>query len=281
LPVAFSYPFRQAGFQPDSASKQNKNRVGDELSRTDQAVEIQREYYTETASRYDTMHKHEGVDDAEGRRLILSVLRSLEVRSFLDVGSATGRGLKEFASALPGALVCGVEPVAALVQQGVAAGNTETVSLMQASGDALPFADASFDVVSEFSTLHHVPEPSRVVSEMLRVARRAVVIVDSNRFGQGTWPARIFKLILYKIGLWNALNFVRTGGRRYQISEGDGLFYSYSVYDSYAVVAQWADRILLLSNGPIRSRSWFHPLLTAEGLILIAIREPRGGQDRD
>ncbi len=249
------------------------------MTRIDPAVEIQREYYSETASGYDTMHKHEGVDDAESRSLILSVLRTLDIRSFLDVGSATGRGLKEFASALPGAMVCGVEPVKALVQQGVAAGNAKTVSLMQASGEALPFGDGSFDVVSEFSILHHVPHPDRVVGEMLRVARKAVVIVDCNRFAQGSWPARLFKLFLYKIGLWHAFNFVRTGGKRYQISEGDGLFYSYSIYDSYGLVADWADRILLLTAGPTRSRSWFHPLLTAEGLILIAIREPRGAAD--
>lgn len=247
--------------------------MGDKLSGIDPAVEIQRGYYTETASRYDTMHRHEGVDDAEGRKLILSILRPLEIRSFLDVGSATGRGLKEFAAELPRALVCGVEPVRALVQQGVAAGNAETVSLLQASGEGLPFADASFDVVSEFSILHHVPEPAKVVGEMLRVARKAVVIVDCNRFAQGSWPVRIFKLALYKMGLWGAFNFARTGGKRYQISEGDGLFYSYSVYDSYDAVAQWADRILLLASGPTHSRSWFHPLLTAEGLILIAIRD--------
>jgi ubiquinone/menaquinone biosynthesis C-methylase UbiE len=221
------------------------------------------------------MHKHEGVDDPEGRRLILSVLHSLEIRSLLDVGSATGRGLKDFAAALPGALVCGAEPVSALVQEGVAAGITETVALLQASGEALPFAGGSFDVVSEFSILHHVPHPSVVVKEMLRVARRAVVIVDCNRFAQGSWPARLFKLFLYKIGLWYAFNFVRTKGKRYQISEGDGLFYSYSVYDSYDVVARWADRMLLLSSGATHSRSWFHPLLTSEALILIAIREPR------
>ncbi len=250
------------------------------MTRPDPAVEIQREYYTETASRYDTMHKHEGVDDPATRSLILSVLRSLEIRSLLDVGSATGRGLKDFASALPGALVCGVEPVAALVQEGVAAGNGESVSLLQGSGEALPFADGSFDVVSEFSILHHVPQPSKVVREMLRVARRAVVIVDSNRFAQGSWPARLFKLFLYKMGLWGAFNFVRTRGKCYQISEGDGLFYSYSVYDSYDLVSRWADRILLLSNGAVQSRSWFHPLLTAEGLVLIAIREPRSDKNR-
>ena len=254
--------------------------VGDELSRTDHAVKIQREYYQETASRYDTMHRHEGVDDEQCRALILSVLRTLDIRSFLDVGSATGRGLKEFASALPGTLVCGIEPVAALIREGVAAGNTETVSLLQGSGEALPFADSSFDVVSEFSILHHVPRPSKVVSELLRVARTAVVIVDSNRFGQGSWAVRIFKLVLYKIGLWHAFNFVRTGGKRYQISEGDGLFYSYSIYDSYHSVTQWADRVFILPNGPTRSQSWFHPLLTAEGLILIAIRDPRDSQHK-
>src|ERR1700684_2012686 len=54
-------------------------------------------------------------DEREGRRLILLFLQSLEIKSLLDVGSATGRGLKEFAAALPGALVCGAEPVKALV----------------------------------------------------------------------------------------------------------------------------------------------------------------------
>lgn len=135
--------------------------------------------------------------------------------------------------------------------------------------------------MSEFSILHHVQHPAAVVGEMLRVARKAVVIVDCNRFGQGSWPARLFKLLLYKIGLWHAFNFVRTRGKRYQISEGDGLFYSYSVYDSYDLVARWADRMLLLAIGPTHSRSWFHPLLTAEALILIAIRDPEGRRRKE
>ena len=222
------------------------------------------------------MHKHEGCDDPECRKFIISILHSLQIRSLLDVGSATGRGLQDFAAALPGAFVCGVEPVSALVQQGVATGNTRTISLLQASGEALPSADASFDAVSEFSILHHVANPSAVVREMLRVARRAVVIVDCNRFGQGSLPAKLVKLFLYKTGLWNAFNFVRN----YQMSEGDGLFYSYSVYDSYELVALWADRLLVLPSGPTHSRNWFHPLLTAEGVILIGIREPRKNGNR-
>ena len=240
----------------------------------DAAVQIQRRYYTETAASYDTMHERESVDSPYCLALVTAVLRGLEIKSLLDVGSATGCGLRAFAAALPGTLVCGVEPVAALVQQGAVAGVTESISLLQASGDALPFADASFDAVSEFSVLHHVSEPAAVVAEMLRVARRVVVIADSNRFGQGSWPVKLFKLFLYKVGLWHAFNFVRTGGKRYQISDGDGLFYSYSVYDSYDQIAQWATRILVLPSGPISSQSWFHPLLTADGIFLIAVREP-------
>jgi SAM-dependent methyltransferase len=240
----------------------------------DTAVQIQRRYYTETAASYDAMHARESIDSPYCLALVTAVLRGLEIQSLLDVGSATGRGLQEFAAALPGTLVCGVEPVAALVQQGAVAGVTKSLFMLQASGDALPFADASFDAVSEFSILHHIPDPTAVVAEMLRVARRVVVIADSNRFGQGSWPAKLFKLFLYKVGLWHAFNFVRTRGKHYQISEGDGLFYSYSVYDSYDQIAQWATRILVLPSGPTTSRSWFHPLLTADGIFLIALREP-------
>lgn len=149
--------------------------TGAHLSFLDPVVKLQRQYYTETASRYDVMHRHEGIDDPECRKIIVSILRSLQIQSLLDVGSGTGRGLQDFAAGIPGAFVCGVEPVGALVQQGVVADNARTVSLLQASGEALPFSDDSFDAVSEFSTLHHVANPSAVVREMMRVARRAVV----------------------------------------------------------------------------------------------------------
>jgi len=238
-------------------------------------VEIQRRYYSDTAARYETMHAQEGATDAFSQAFIHSILRIFHVQSVLDVGSATGCGLRDFRKAFPGVFVCGVEPVAALLQQGRGAGNLSSVSALQASGDALPFPDNSIDAVCESATLHHVPNPSAVVGEMLRVARKIVVIADSNRFGQGPWPARLFKLLLYKLGLWRAFDFIRTRGKRYQISEGDGLFYSYSVYDSFALAARWADRVLIVSGDSEHPRSWLHPLLTAKGVILVAIRDSR------
>jgi ubiquinone/menaquinone biosynthesis C-methylase UbiE len=51
-------------------------------------------------------------------------------------------------------------------------------------GDAtvLPFADASFDVVFEANLLHHVPSRLQAMSEMARVSRRYVVILEPNRY---------------------------------------------------------------------------------------------------
>ena len=242
------------------------------------ATTIQREYYTETAARYDTMHANEGGGDAAQNQFILAMLRLAGVNSLLDVGSATGRGLTEFAVGLPGALVCGVEPVAALLKQAVDAGVLRSVPLVRGTGESLPFGDGSFDAVCEFSILHHVPDPDKVVREMLRVARKLVIIVDCNRFGQGSTPARWFKLFLYKTGLWGTFNYLRTKGKRYQISEGDGLFYSYSVYDSYELVAAWAERVVLVPIGPAKSKSWLHPLLTSEALILIGYRKGESGK---
>ncbi len=236
-------------------------------------VLAQRKYYTDTASRYALMHAHEAVEDQACTQILLPLLRTLEVQSLLDVGSATGRGLPQLAQGLSNALVCGVEPVAALVRQGISSGVTHGLPLLQASGDALPFADASFDAVCEFGILHHVPDPALVVREMLRVARSVIVIADSNRFGQGSPPLRIIKLLLYKLKLWNFFNLLRTRGKRYQFSEGDGIFYSYSVYDNYDLIQHWAEQIFLFSTGSTRCWSWFHPLLNSSGILMIAIRK--------
>ena len=81
------------------------------------AVEIQRQYYTDSAARYDCMHEHEGANDPSITRFVHAFLRMLQARSVLDVGAATGRGTCDLKRAMPDLFVCGVEPVAALVEQ--------------------------------------------------------------------------------------------------------------------------------------------------------------------
>ena len=235
-------------------------------------VLAQRRYYTETASRYDAMHAHEAVDDEAGMQILFSVLRTLELRSLLDVGSATGRGLPRLAQGLSNTLICGVEPVEALVRHGISSGVNQGLPLLLASGDALPFADQAFDAVCEFGILHHVPEPARVIQEMLRVARNVVVIFDANRFGQGPLPLRILKLLLCKLRLWSVFDFLRTRGKGYQVSDGDGVFYSYSVFDNFKQIQQWADNVEVYPVGETRYSKWFRPVLSSGTVLLIATR---------
>jgi ubiquinone/menaquinone biosynthesis C-methylase UbiE len=239
----------------------------------DVAVRVQRRYYTETDERYEAMHANEAAGDEAGLRLVTMLLAPLGVQSILDVGTATGRGLRNLREAFPEARICGIEPVRALLDQAVKLSNNSCGSLLCGSGEHLPFADASFDAVCEFGILHHVPQPERVVAEMLRVARKAVVIADSNRFGQGPRPMRWLKLALHKTHLWPLANYLKTGGKGYLVSEGDGVAYSYSVYDSFDQVAAWGSRVLLLPVTGERASSWTHPLLTCSTIVLAALKE--------
>jgi ubiquinone/menaquinone biosynthesis C-methylase UbiE len=240
--------------------------------RPDDAVAIQRRYYTDTAAKYDSMHAGEGDAQPEILSAVSALLQMVRPRTLLDVGCGTGRGIEYLLSTIPGLSAFGIEPVRALIEQSAEKARIPRGIALQGSGDALPFADASIDVVCSFAILHHVREPNRIVREMLRVARKAVVIADSNRFGQGSWPMRWAKLLLYKMGLWGVVNFAKTGGKGYRITEGDGLAYSYSLYDSFDCLAQGSKRLIVIPAGSGKTRSWMHPLLTSEGVIALAIK---------
>jgi SAM-dependent methyltransferase len=101
-----------------------------------------------------------------------SEIAALEPASLCDVGCGAG-GLVAHAQAL-GIFAAGIEPDAAKVAAGSAGG----LDLRQGHAEAVPFPDASFDLVTFENSLHHVTEIGRALAEAMRVARRAVVIVD-------------------------------------------------------------------------------------------------------
>ena len=55
------------------------------------------------------------------------------------------------------------------------------VEAVLADARDLPFAEASFDVLFEANLLHHTEHSLDVLLEMVRVARRAVVLIEPNR----------------------------------------------------------------------------------------------------
>ena len=214
--------------------------------------EIQRDYYRRTAAAYDDLHVAGYGEHEEALLHVAAYIRAMHARSVLDVGAGTGRALSFLRGQLaPDVRLPGIEPVPELIAQARSKGiGPETLS--EGDGASLPFADGEFDVVLETGVLHHVAEPARVLADVMRVARRAIFVSDSSRFGQGPLAARLMKLGLCRMGLWRAFTLVRTRGRGYMVSEGDGLFYSYRVYDNLEQISRWADRLLWFPPGAAR-----------------------------
>jgi SAM-dependent methyltransferase len=235
------------------------------------AEAIQADYYTRTADEYDAWHVNPGDEHYRALAHISALVDLHGLRSLVDVGTGTGRALQYLARRHPDLELRGVEPVEALRRRAHAERGVPEDAIDDARGEALPYPDDSFDAACELGVLHHVADPAAVVREMTRVARRAVFISDDNRFGWGRLDQRLVRLALWRTGLWDLAVRVRTRGRGYRISDDDGLAYSYSVFDSYDLLARWADDVLVVSTSD-RPGSWRHPRLTADHVLLAAIR---------
>lgn len=119
-----------------------------------------------------------------GVRAVRRLLRSYPDASLLDVGAGDVSLLNQLRSESNGRPWVGVDSHRDVAR--VAARSAKThlgVCVIRADGKALPFRDRSFDVVISMLTLHHLDDHGAVqlLSEMARVARRAVYVWDLER----------------------------------------------------------------------------------------------------
>ena len=218
-------------------------------SKTTSEAEIQQEYYAESAHRYNEMHGRQKDEHYLALALLMATVDYFEIESILDIGSGTGRAVGYVKEKCPGMKIVGIESVKELREVGYQNGLSRE-DLKEGNALNLDFQDGEFDMVCEFGVLHHVKSPERVVSEMLRVAKKAVYISDSNNFGQGSAAARMIKQLLNSLGLWKAATLIQTRGKGYYLSKEDGLAYSYSVFNSYKQIEEKCKRIHLLNTAP-------------------------------
>lgn len=207
----------------------------------------QRDYYAAHAARYDSNHIRHGDEHHFALGFMVGALEYVGVESVLDIGSGTGRVLQYLATNAPSVRRHGIEPVDELRDAAYAKGIAET-ELTEGDATRLPFPDGAFDLVCAFAILHHVRDHSTVVREMLRVARKAVFISDSNNFGQGSTIVRMIKQSLHAVGLWGLADLLKTRGKGYSVSEEDGLSYSYSVFDDYHIVRKECRNVHLINT---------------------------------
>lgn len=192
---------------------------------TQRAVQLQQEYYARTFQDYNRLHLR--LDDEHHLALswMVAFVDSMQCTSVLDVGSGTGRALAFLRDVRPNLSVVGVEPSPELRSVGHSDG-IPSDQLIHGDANRLNFPDESVDIVCEFGVLHHLAKPRAAIAEMLRVARVGVFISDDNHFGNSP-----FKRALAAMGLWTLAYWVKSHGKGYRITEGDGLAYPYSVFD--------------------------------------------------
>ena len=235
-------------------------------------VSMQRDYFANASACYDASHS-----DFDEHGVALAWLESLfyfyGFESYLEVGAGTGRHLLQLQSHFPRCRLIGVEPVEAMRQKGYAKGIGRNV-LIDGDGYHLQFPDESFDLVAEFAVLHHVRYPERVITEMLRVARKAIFISDCNNFGHGSLLARKIKRGLRRLSLWSFFDWVRSGGKRYYITQGDGVAYSYSVFNNISQLSKVCKGgIYILNTTPLDDPITSDLLTSAAQVALLGLKK--------
>jgi ubiquinone/menaquinone biosynthesis C-methylase UbiE len=210
------------------------------------AAELQARYYAETAEAYMTVH-----DEDEHRQALawLAGWAAMDagVGSILDVGAGTGANVQRLRKRFPAYRIVGVEPVEEMRHVGYSNGLPAS-ALCAGNAYDLAFEDESFDVVTAFGVLHHLEKPVRAIEEMSRVAARAVFISDGNTFSHG---ARRMKLLLRAAGLWPLAVKIKTRGRGWHYSEGDGIAFSYSIFSAMPQLKRIGD-VRVMTTRPYR-----------------------------
>ena len=191
--------------------------------------EIQKHYYAKTASEYDSQHLSHGDEHYRALHYLHGIIQLNDFKRILDLGAGTGRAALFLKELHPEIEIISIEPVKELREIGIAKGLSPQEII---DGDiySLEFEDSSFDLVSAFGVFHHLENPISALEEMKRVSRNSIFISDSNNFGQGKALSRFLKQALHFFGIWNLTVLVKTRGKKYQISQGDGLAYSFSLF---------------------------------------------------
>jgi len=133
-------------------------------------------------SRYDTLGRTYARTRATDPSIAAAIWAALgDARTVLNVGAGTG------SYEPPDRELTAVEPSAVMIAQRA----PDSAPAIQASAEALPFEDDSFDVAMAVLTLHHWSDWRRGAAELLRVAReRVVVFTWDPAFAGNLWVSR-------------------------------------------------------------------------------------------
>lgn len=140
--------------------------------------------YARWAPIYDSTF---GAVTRQGRRHSVGYINRLGISDVLEVGVGTGLALPLYKAGLSVTGIDYSEDMLAKAHDRVAGLNGGAdIDLRQMDARELDFPDASFDAVSAMHFLSVVPEPDRVMAEIVRVLRPGGRVVIANHFARDT-----------------------------------------------------------------------------------------------
>ncbi len=138
-------------------------------------------------------------------RLLQRLLDPLSDATLLDVGCGSGWFTRRFAAS--GWAVTGLDADPAMLRY--ARGRDDHAAYVRGDALALPYRDAAFDAVLSVTALCFVPDWPRALAEMVRVARRRVVLGLLNRHSL-LWRAKGGSTGAYAGAHWHTASEVRS-----------------------------------------------------------------------
>jgi len=158
----------------------------------------------------------EGLEHA----LLFRLAGELAGRDVLDVGCGDGTLAASFAEA--GARVVGCDADARMMARAAQKHGVEGPRFLRADATRLPFADASFDLVSMITVLAFIPDAPAALREVARVLRPGGCLILGDLGKWNYWAARRRIRAWLGARLWQGARF-RTAGQMRALLLGAGL----------------------------------------------------------
>jgi 2-polyprenyl-3-methyl-5-hydroxy-6-metoxy-1,4-benzoquinol methylase len=152
------------------------------------------DYYFNEIKRYSQYAQSEGWMRKYSRILPFKAVRTVmllreyksEDARLLDVGCSTGLTLGFIAKEFKKALGAELERKAAKIAAARFRELNLSAVILQADGSALPFADGRFDIVTHIDVVEHVPNPTALLKETVRVLKADGILHITA--GNKLWP---------------------------------------------------------------------------------------------